>query len=104
MHRTGHPNFNYKARATRPSHKWPDLKRDRNSGAKESVFELDSGPCSARLQAGICLIPECPPEGGRYKNAAILSFRTDSKAPVFQARERRDRSRDPQRPFMRWLQ
>jgi uncharacterized membrane protein YgcG len=24
--------------------------------------------CSARLQAGIRLIPKCPPEGGRYKN------------------------------------
>ena len=38
------------------------------------MCELDSGSRSARLQAGICLIPECPPEGGRYKNAAILCF------------------------------
>jgi hypothetical protein len=45
--------------------------------ALESLCELDSGSCSARLQAGICLIPDCPPEGGRYKNAAILSFHTD---------------------------
>jgi len=22
--------------------------------------------CSARLQAGVCLIPKCPPKGGRY--------------------------------------
>ena len=46
------------------------------------MCELDSGSCSARLQAGIFLIPECPPEGGRYKNAAILSLHTDSLGPV----------------------
>jgi hypothetical protein len=42
--------------------------------------ELDTGSCSARLQAGIFLIPVCPPEGVRYKNAAILSFHTGDKA------------------------
>jgi hypothetical protein len=73
----------------KPSHKWSDLKLDQTSGAKEFACELDSGSCSARLQAGMCLIPECPPEGGRYMNAATLSFHTDSKALVFQAPERR---------------
>src|SRR5580704_18162645 len=52
----------------------------RSYGAKGYVCELDSGSCSARLQAGICLNPGCPPEGGRYKSAAILSFHTDSSA------------------------
>src|ERR1700722_3889864 len=40
--------------------------------------------CSAGLQAGIRLIPQCPPEGGRYKNGPILS---PGAASIFRAVE-----------------
>src|ERR1700733_10669883 len=45
--------------------------------------KLSFGSCSARLQAGICLVPKCPPEGGRYKTVPVLSSHTDSKAGHF---------------------
>jgi hypothetical protein len=34
------------------------------------------GDCSARLQAGILLIAECPPEGGRYAKLPISRSHT----------------------------
>ena len=40
------------------------------SGAEESVSEPGFGLCSARLQAGMCLHPQCRPEGRRYKNVS----------------------------------
>ena len=42
------------------------------------MWDLGSGSFSARLQAGIGSIPECPPEGGRYMNVSILSSHTNS--------------------------
>ena|SRR5258708_34582093 len=44
----------------------------------EGPWELAFGLCSARLQAGMCLIPKCPPEGGRYKNVPILGSHAHS--------------------------
>jgi hypothetical protein len=72
----------------------------KESGATESVCELDSGSCSARLQAGISLIPECPPEGGRYKSGKILSFHTDSTAPAFLAPKCRGSTQRPTKTFL----
>jgi hypothetical protein len=47
------------------------LKVSNASAGKNSVAcEFGIVLCSARLQAGICLIPKCPPEGGRYINPA----------------------------------
>jgi hypothetical protein len=44
--------------------------------APQSLWKLDFRQCSARLQASMCSIAKCPPEGGRYKNPSILSLRT----------------------------
>jgi hypothetical protein len=46
---------------------------------KQSVWGLGFGLCSARLQAGILLIPKCPPEGGRNKNVVKRSSHPDEK-------------------------
>jgi hypothetical protein len=40
----------------------------KNGAAEKSEQERGFGLCSAHLQVGICFIPKCPPEGGRYKN------------------------------------
>ena len=42
------------------------------SASRESACEVDFGSCSARLQAGTCSIPRCPPEDGRYTNVSIF--------------------------------
>jgi hypothetical protein len=48
--------------------------------SKESGLELSLVSCSARLQAGIRLIPKCPPEGGRYnQSSSDDSSRTSRK-------------------------
>ena len=46
--------------------------------------ELGFGLCSARLQAGICLILKCQPEGWRYKNPAKWSSNQDTFSPHVQ--------------------
>src|SRR5712664_2457348 len=40
----------------------------------------DFGPCSARLQAGMCLHLQCRPEGRRYKSVPEASSHTDFSA------------------------
>ncbi len=39
--------------------------------------EIGNSSCSARLQAGICAIPKCPPEGRRYKGLSRVRLLTD---------------------------
>src|SRR5580704_11248903 len=52
---------------------------------EESVSEHCFESCSARLQAGICLITRRPPEGGRYKKAPIASIHTDSDSEALES-------------------
>src|SRR5258708_3933492 len=50
----------------------PRVPQGRHNVAHHSSRGKSLGLCSARLQAGMCLIQKCPPEGGRYKNVPIL--------------------------------
>jgi hypothetical protein len=51
------------------------------SGAKESVRQPGAVPCSARLQASMCLNLQCSPEGRRYKSLS-LALNAEAKAPT----------------------
>jgi hypothetical protein len=43
------------------------------AGLKCMCGESSSGDRCARLQASICMLPECQHEGGRYKSVSTLS-------------------------------
>src|SRR6266852_8212586 len=45
-----------------------------------SIF--NGGLCSARLRAGMCLNPQCRPEGRRYKSVSRTGCHADSKAAL----------------------
>src|ERR1700722_960406 len=63
--------------------KAPSVHRFLVGRPSEPVLEPGFSLCSARLQAGICPIPKCPPEGGRYITLPIPSSHTDSSASRF---------------------